>query len=859
MKKNHIYSSVMIPLVGLVLVSLLFLAACRREAAPEPTVTPLPAATETRPPVSTATPLPAASATPDLSGAWSQIQQRGRLNIGTSGDYPPFAFYNDQFQLSGYDIALSRAIGENLNIPIELKDMSFDGLAGALQVGQIDAAIAAISVTEARRAQMDFSVIYFVSQDAILARAGAGFTITKLEDMAPFRVAVQDGTVFETWLQEAVEAGQLPADNLFVYVETGKAIEDLTEGLVDLVIADSPPLQLLARNDAFEIVGQGLNEERYAVAVPKGSNLLPLINQALFDLQNNGTLDSLAEQYLNLSEDELVPLPTPQPTPISTATSPPPTAEVVPPTSCVDSMAFVQDLNLNDQNMTAPPSIAPGLAFQKSWRIRNTGSCTWDSNYMLTPVDGNVPQARMGGQPTPIRGQVLPGQTYDITVDLVAPLTPGVYQGFWTMRNRNGLLFGDRIWVGISVPAPPTPTPLPTATPSPGMTFTVDRSSIRAGECVTFRWQTQGASQTFLYAQGQPWQQHLVANSGSQQECPPVTTIYDLRVIFVNGNVEIRNIRIDVQPAVGAPVIDQFSVAPGFQITAGQCVDVRWLVSGQVSGIRVARNNQSLWDEAPLGGTSRDCPPVGEAVYTIEARGPGGISRAQQVLTVLPEPTPVPQATATPLPPPTQAPTLPVIFSFNVSPNQIAAGQCVTIAWSVGGSVERVQIKRDAVVVLDFATLSGNATDCPANSGVITYRVEATNYAGQQAFQQAAVTVGSPPPAITGNWRLTGMNGAGIIPGSEINAVFGDNNNLSGSAGCNSYNASYQTSGAGLSITIAGTTQLFCDQPAGVMEQESTYIMVLSNVTGFEIQGNQLTITSTRGRLQFERLQIGPR
>lgn len=808
-------------------------AACRQTPQPEPT--------------------PAPTAEPPAPGAWEEIQARGRLIVGTSADYPPFAFYTPDFELTGYDVALAEAIGEKLGLEVEIKDMAFDGLGGALEVDQIDAAVAAISVTDARRESVDFSNVYFVSEDAVLARAGEEIAVTDLADLAPYRVAVQSGTVFETWLQtDGVDAGILSPDNLLVYQDTEKAIEDLQAGLVDLVIADSPPLEIVAQNPAFAIVGRGLNRQRFAVALAKGSNLLPRVNDALTELQNEGVLADLANRYLSLNLTDLVPLPTPEPTPAV----PEPTAEaVLPPAACVNAMAFVSDLNLDDQNMAAPPPVSPGTAFQKSWRIRNTGTCTWDRSYMLTFVDGNVPQARMGGMPTPISGTVAPGATYDMTIDLVAPLTPGVYQAFWTMRGPNGLLFGDRLWVGITVPTPATPTPEPTAPPSTSVSFTVDRSNIRAGECVTFAWAVQGASAVYFSAQGQPWQQNQVSPQGTRGECPPVTTIYDLRSVFFDGTVDVRSIRIDVVPAPNAPLINSFTVTPGFQITVGQCVDVRWQVSGEVTHIRVARNGTTLWDGAPLSGTSRDCPPVGQMAYSIVASGPGGTSQAQQNLTVLAQPTAPPQATATPRPTSTSpAPSQPVVYSFSVTPARISTGQCVSVVWSVGGNVSKVQITRNGVIVVDFANLSGNVSDCLNTPDIYTYRVEVTSPDGQVAFQQATVHVGSPTPTLVGSWRLTVLNGANIIPGTEITAIFGDAGNLSGSAGCNSYTGGYQISGDTLSIGGIGTGQQFCAEPPGVMDQEQLYITVLNGATGFSINGQQLSIRSSRGLLQFENL-----
>ena len=158
---------------------LLGLAACRQQAAVTPTLEPAtPAATAAAP-----TPAPAAD-------AWAAVQQRGRLIVGTSADYPPFAFYTDKFELDGFDVALARLLGERLGVEVEFSDMAFDGLGGALVVGQIDVAIAAISVTEGRRAVVDFSSVYHVSEDAALARVDTGIALRSAADLAPYRVGV---------------------------------------------------------------------------------------------------------------------------------------------------------------------------------------------------------------------------------------------------------------------------------------------------------------------------------------------------------------------------------------------------------------------------------------------------------------------------------------------------------------------------------------------------------------------------------------------------------------------------------------------------------------------------------------------
>ncbi len=185
--------------------------------------------------------------------------------------------------------------------------MAFDGLAHQGS-GQIDAAIAAIAVSDARRGPGRLLSVYYVSQDAALARTDAGIIISSVESLAPYRVGVQSGSVFETWLQgAAVDTGVLPPDNMLVYTSAEQAITDLREGRVDVVIADRLPLETVAQDGELAIVGRGLNEQRFAVALAKGSNLMgPRQRGAGRAGGRRACWPSLAERYLSLEEVELV-------------------------------------------------------------------------------------------------------------------------------------------------------------------------------------------------------------------------------------------------------------------------------------------------------------------------------------------------------------------------------------------------------------------------------------------------------------------------------------------------------------------------------------------------------------------------
>ena len=89
----------------------------------------------------------AASATPPLTDdSWERIKAKGQIVVGTAADYPPFEYYVDGAQIDGFDVALMDEIGRRLGVAVEYRDMAFDALGSALELQQINVAMAAISM-----------------------------------------------------------------------------------------------------------------------------------------------------------------------------------------------------------------------------------------------------------------------------------------------------------------------------------------------------------------------------------------------------------------------------------------------------------------------------------------------------------------------------------------------------------------------------------------------------------------------------------------------------------------------------------------------------------------------------------------
>jgi hypothetical protein len=148
--------------------------------------------------------------------------------------------------------------------------------------------------------------------------------------------------------------------------------------------------------------------------------------------------------------------------PLPTATQAPPTPTPIP----CDRASFVTA----GETYKDGTELAPGTTFVKTWRLKNTGSCTWNSAYSLVFISGDAMGAPASVQLT--TGTVAPGQEVDVSVTMKAPDTPKEYTGNWKLRNSAGTIFGigtnaqSAFWVKIKVVSPVTPTPTVSPTPA---------------------------------------------------------------------------------------------------------------------------------------------------------------------------------------------------------------------------------------------------------------------------------------------------------------------------------------------------------------------------------------------------------
>ena len=251
-------------------------------------------------------------------------------------------------------------IAKQLELTVEYNDFAFDGLLNALQLDRIDAVIAAMAITDDRKQVADFTSSYYQGEDIVLAAANSPITaIAGPADLAQHRIGVQRGTVYESWLlKNLVDTKKMPAANVRSYSQPADAVAALGKGQVDLVIMDREPGLAVAAEGKAKEVGKSLYTQDYAVAVRKGSALVPYLNQALAKLLQDGTVTRLAEEHLQVAADKFTPVP-PPPTAAPEPTSAP-TPAPTPTASPIDDMAWDKDLSYDDAGGRPSGPARPG-------------------------------------------------------------------------------------------------------------------------------------------------------------------------------------------------------------------------------------------------------------------------------------------------------------------------------------------------------------------------------------------------------------------------------------------------------------------------------------------------------------------
>lgn len=224
----------------------------------------------------------------------SAIAQERTLTVATDTAFVPFEFKGKDGKYTGFDIELWEAIAAEAGFKYQLRPMDFNGIIPGLQTGNIDAALAGITIRDDRKKVIDFSDPYYESGLAILV-ATNNDSIKTAKDLEGKMVAVKIGTATVDYLKENV-----PNAKLKLFPNIDNAFLELATQRVDAVVHDTPNLQYFAQTAGkgrVKVVGSLKSGDFYGIGFPKGSELVPKVNAALKTLRDNGKYDALYTKW----------------------------------------------------------------------------------------------------------------------------------------------------------------------------------------------------------------------------------------------------------------------------------------------------------------------------------------------------------------------------------------------------------------------------------------------------------------------------------------------------------------------------------------------------------------------------------
>jgi heat shock protein HslJ len=181
---------------------------------------------------------------------------------------------------------------------------------------------------------------------------------------------------------------------------------------------------------------------------------------------------------------------------------------------------------------------------------------------------------------------------------------------------------------------------------------------------------------------------------------------------------------------------------------------------------------------------------------------------------------------------------------------------------SVSSLVQTLKLCTEPEGIMDqearFIDLLGSAAGCRIeNDRLIITDAEGTD---------VLVFVEEEPAALAGtSWTLASLAGedgtlTAVLDGTTVTAIFDADGNVGGSAGCNHYSAPYTVDGADLTIEPAIRTEMYCNEPEGLMDQEDRYLALLTEVASYRMEDGLLTLMDSDGvdLLVFERAAQTP-
>lgn len=239
----------------------------------------------------------------------------GKLTIATSEPaYEPWVYNDEPEEGEGFEAAVAFAVANEMGYSASDVVWVRESFDGSIAPGEKkwDLNIQQFSITEERKQAVDFSEPYYKTTQAVVAAKGTDAANAKsVKDLKSAQIGVASGTTSLDHVKREINPDKDP----LVFNNVADVVAALKAGNIDAMVTDLPGA-FYVRDAQLEgdgvIVGQlpdsADDGDEFAFVLPKGSKIVPEVNEALKKLRDNGTLDKLVEKWLAGKDAPVLPV-----------------------------------------------------------------------------------------------------------------------------------------------------------------------------------------------------------------------------------------------------------------------------------------------------------------------------------------------------------------------------------------------------------------------------------------------------------------------------------------------------------------------------------------------------------------------
>lgn len=218
------------------------------------------------------------------------------LRVATDPSFVPFEMLDQETgEMIGFDMEIIAEVAQRAGFDYKINTMDFNGIIPALQTGNVDIAIAGITITAEREKIVDFSDPYYDSGLRILVRNDNN-DVTELSDLEGLKIGSKIGSTSYDFLKKNLDEN----DGVTPYPGSADMYMALMSGAVDAVFYDAPNVGYFARTKGegkVKTIGKLYEGQQYGIALKNGSEWVDEVNEAIASMQEDGTYKTIYEKW----------------------------------------------------------------------------------------------------------------------------------------------------------------------------------------------------------------------------------------------------------------------------------------------------------------------------------------------------------------------------------------------------------------------------------------------------------------------------------------------------------------------------------------------------------------------------------